>query len=69
METKVINIENSLGVILPLESGIQLNELFTVYIVEDKIILSPKRENVYKSQEGWSDYQLSEEDKEWEYRD
>ena len=66
MDTKVRKIGNSLGVIIPKEIDIQLNEELTVYKVDDKIILSPKKENIYEKTEGWDKYSITEEDREWE---
>ncbi len=65
MDTKVRKIGNSLGVILPKGIDIEVNETFTVYKIDDKIILSPKKDNIYESAESWEDYAITEEDREW----
>ncbi|WP_161879527.1 type II toxin-antitoxin system PemI/MazE family antitoxin [Alkalibacterium sp. MB6] len=65
MDTKVRKIGNSLGVILPKGIDIEVNETFTVYKIDDKIILSPKKDNIYESTESWEDYAITEEDREW----
>jgi len=66
MDTKVRKIGNSLGIIIPKETGVELNEEFTVYKIDDKIILSPKKENIYENASGWEEYQITDEDREWE---
>lgn len=68
MEVKAIKIADSVGIIFPKEANMHEGDIFSLRIIDDTYVLSPKIKDVYYTDEFWGDIKndRTEEDKEWD---